>query len=50
VCRPFCRLLLTAAATRLENAMQRINSVDGCHTALEIGYRSAYVPSITFGG
>jgi hypothetical protein len=28
-----------------ENAMQRINSVDGFHGALEIGYRSAYVPN-----
>jgi hypothetical protein len=40
---------MRAVSASLENAMQRINSVDGSHAALEIGYRSAYVPSITFG-
>jgi hypothetical protein len=42
--RPFCCLLLTAAATLLENATCAEQSVDGFHAALEIDSRSSYVP------
>jgi hypothetical protein len=44
-------LLLAAdrCCQSLENAVPRINSVDGFHWLLEIGYRSAYVPNAHIG-